>query len=158
MESFFIIILPPGIYHKKDTSGCNFYAGESAIEYQDLEKIVSQFFYPIHKKGKGINIMNKYALKFCFHTRFIQDITMESCLYYLKNDKETIKNILSVFIKNNFSVFHPGFGYLENLNNFVETLELFYEIKMKIFIEKYNHIFIGKDILPKDFYKILRHN
>jgi hypothetical protein len=155
MESFFIIILPKGVYHYKSEDNTNYYKGKSGISIDETKKLLNDLgnLKYIDVQELVCNISNKFLLIPNFENDNLVSIDIQSCLWYLKYAKDEIIRLLSYFINNKFNVFHPGIGALTySVDDFMEKLDNFYKTNEDIFISKYGKLFRNKDFLPDHYF------
>jgi hypothetical protein len=159
MESFFVIILPKGVFHKKSKNGSNIYEGNSGIGHDEVKNILMNIPNISVEKysNNDIAIMKKYLLKQFYDNNKLLFIEIESCLYYLSTNDSILFDMISYFIKLGFNVFHPGIGSVNDLKCFMEKLKIFYKEKMELFIKKYGYLFKSNNILPgNEFFKNIK--
>jgi len=157
MESFFIIILPDGISHKKEND-INIYEGNSNLTLDIFKHMLSDIPYKFHINNENeINIDNKYLIKLEVENNKIKTIEIESCLYYLMNDDDILKGLLLHINKLCLKLFHPSIGYFENVIDYLSNLKIYYKTKYDNFLYKYEYLFKNKNILPgNNFYKYIK--
>ena len=157
MESFFVIILPDGISHKKGEYNVNKYEGNSNLTMELFKRNLSDVPYKFNVINEDeITIENKYLMKLWLEDKKIKVIEIESCLYYLMNDDEVLKELLLHATKSGLRLFYPGIGYFENVVDYLVNLKIFYKAKYDNFMFKYEYLFRNKNILPgNNFYKFL---
>jgi hypothetical protein len=158
MESFFVIILPNGISHKNGQNSVNIYDGSSDLSLEKFKYILSNIPYISHIINENeINIENKYLMKIVQEENKVKTIEVESCLYYLMNDDEILKELLLYMNQLDLKLFHPGIGYFEGVTDYLLNLKIFYKDKYNNYLYKYEYLFKDKNILPgNDFYKNIK--